>query len=54
MRDLFDTEVMGKLTPTATQIIEKFENSLEEEEMRKTTDFITILHKSLTISEQIE
>ena len=24
MRDLFDTEIMGKLTPTATQIIEKF------------------------------
>lgn len=31
VKDLFDTEIMGKLTPTATQIIDRF-HSLSEKE----------------------
>ncbi|WP_270427093.1 UDP-glucose--hexose-1-phosphate uridylyltransferase [Fusobacterium mortiferum] len=39
MRDLFDTEIMGKLTPTATQIIEKFEKISQEKGIEEATNF---------------
>ena len=37
-RDLFDTEIMGTMTPKATQIIEKFER-LRNESVEKATEF---------------
>ena len=40
MRDLFDTEIMGKLTPTATQIIEKFEKISQEKGIEEATKFL--------------
>ena len=39
MRDLFDTEIMGKLTPTATQIIEKFEKISQDKGVEEATNF---------------
>lgn len=38
IRDLFDTEIMGAMTPKPTQIIEKFE-TLAKDDVRKATDF---------------
>jgi len=37
-RDLFDTELMGRLTPRPTQVIEKFQ-SLYQEDPKKATDW---------------
>lgn len=38
-RDLFDTKIMGKLTPTATQVIEKFNYYWNTQSIEKATDF---------------
>lgn len=39
LRDLFDTKVMGKITPTATQIIDKFEKLTQEKGVESATNF---------------
>lgn len=39
LRDLFDTKIMGKLTPTATQVIEKFEKIAQEKGVEEATNF---------------
>lgn len=39
LRDLFDTKVMGKITPTATQIIGKFEKLTQEKGVESATNF---------------
>ncbi len=39
LRDLFDTKVMGKITPTATQIIDKFEKLAQEKGIEIATNF---------------
>lgn len=39
LRDLFDTKVMGKITPTATQIIDKFEKFTQEKGVESATNF---------------
>ena len=38
VRDLFDTEIMGKLTPTATQIIDKFHSLAKNSGVESATD----------------
>ena len=37
-RDLFDTELMGRLTPRPAQVIEKFQ-TLYQEDPQKATDW---------------
>lgn len=39
IRDLFDTKIMGTLTPTATQVIEKFEKIALEKGKEEATNF---------------
>ncbi|MFR4478713.1 UDP-glucose--hexose-1-phosphate uridylyltransferase [Fusobacterium sp.] len=47
VKDLFDTEIMGKLTPTATQIIDRFHSLSEKEGVEAATnDYYSFAQKT--------
>ena len=47
VKELFDTEIMGKLTPTATQIIDRFHSLSEKEGVEAATnDYYSFAQKT--------